>query len=271
MLDAIDRTSPIPLVHQLTQILREQIASGAFPPQSLFPTEEQLTNKYGVSRTTVRLALSSLVNEGIIYREQGRGTFVNAAPLTTEVRGNYLRKHVARDVRQVKSTSFIIESAGMVPSSKVIYFAAELPSEKVAQSLEIRREHAVWYFERVRFADDLPILLERVWIPQFLCPDLTEEHLKGSLWEYVSNTYGFEFQNASQVLRAISLSPADALLLDENQGAPALFVTGITYLKNGKPFEHENTIYNSEAMEFLIELSESSEYARIRKAEETLF
>lgn len=171
----------------------------------------------------------------------------------------------------MKSTSFIIESAGMHPTSKVICFSAERPSEEVARNLDIRIDHTVWYIERVRFADELPILIEKLWIPQFLCPDLSEEHLKGSLYKYLSSSYGFEFQSASQVLRAVSLSPSDAILLDENPGSPALFVTGITYLKSGKPFELENTVYNSEAMEFLIEIGESSEYARIRKSGDTPF
>jgi len=267
-LDSIDRTNPMPLVHQLTLLLREKIINGEYPPHSLFPTEEQLTAKFGVSRTTVRMALSNLVAEGIIYREQGRGTFVNPVKLSTNTKNKYLKKHVARDVGQVKSTTYIIKSAGMVPSSKVICFSAERPNDQVVQNLGIRKEHTVWYIERVRYADDLPVLLEKLWIPQFMCPDLTEEHLQGSLYEYLSKTYGYEFQSASQVLRAISLSSRDAMLLDLNEGSPALFITGVTYLKNGKPIEMENTIYNSEVMEFLIELGESSEYARIRKSEE---
>jgi len=260
----------MPLVHQLTLLLREKIVNGDYPPHSLFPTEEQLTAKYGVSRTTVRMALSNLVADGLIYREQGRGTFVNAGKLPAESKNKYLKKHVARDVGQVKSTTHIIESAGMVPSSKLIRFSAEQPNDRVAQNLGIRKEHTVWYVERVRYADDLPVLLERLWIPQFMCPELSEEHLKGSLYEYLSTAYGYEFQRASQVLRAILLSSEDALLLDLNEGSPALFITGVTYLKNGKPIEMENTIYNSEAVEFLIELGESSEYARIRRSGDAL-
>src|SRR5690554_3689421 len=75
--ERLDRYSPIPLIYQLSDILRDKIMKGEIKPNEPLPPEIELASSYGVSRTTVRLALAKLVNEGLIRREQGRGSFVN--------------------------------------------------------------------------------------------------------------------------------------------------------------------------------------------------
>ncbi len=73
----IDKDSPIPYYHQLKELLRHRIQAGVWPPGSQLPTEAEICRMFGVSRTTVRQALSELLHEGLIRRERGRGTFVN--------------------------------------------------------------------------------------------------------------------------------------------------------------------------------------------------
>jgi GntR family transcriptional regulator len=264
----LDRQSPIPLAYQLTTILRDMISSGEYPPHSLFPTEEQLTIKYDISRTTVRIALSNLVNEGLIYREQGRGTFVNVKRSNENQRnGLFGRGRVARDVVQIKSTTNIIRSAGMTPSTKLLRFIVEQPDETIVENLKIRPEHVVWYIERLRFADDIPVLLERVWVPQFMLPNITKEELEGSLFQVYTEKCGYKLSWAHQILRAVSLSAEDAEILGQEKGSPAMYVTGVTYLDDGRPIEMENSLFNSQITEFNVDLGESSEFARIRKTE----
>src|SRR5919205_4653418 len=70
------KSGPLPRYYQLKEIIREGIRSGAWPPGSLIPSERELCERYGISRMTARQSITELVNEGLLYREQGRGTFV---------------------------------------------------------------------------------------------------------------------------------------------------------------------------------------------------
>jgi GntR family transcriptional regulator len=94
----LDRNGNIPLVYQLGEAVRDKIVRGEYRLDQPIPTEEQLQKFYGVSRTTVRLALAKLVNEGYIRRQQGKGTYVNPRGLVTKGRP----KRLSRDMFGVK-------------------------------------------------------------------------------------------------------------------------------------------------------------------------
>ena len=142
----LDRNGDIPLVYQLGQAIRERIVAGEYRPGQPIPTEDQLQKFYGVSRTTVRLALAKLVNEGYIRRQQGKGTFVNPRGLVAKGK----TKPFSRDMFGVKSTTQIILSAGLKVRTEVLHFARELPSEEVAEKLGTNGKDPVLHFERVR-------------------------------------------------------------------------------------------------------------------------
>ena len=132
----LDRNGNIPLVYQLGQAIRDKILCGEYRLGEPIPTEDQLQKFYGVSRTTVRLALAKLVNEGYIRRQQGKGTYVNPKGLVTKGQP----KSLLRDMFGVKSTTQIIQSAGMKVRTEVLHFARELPSEESPESLGSMRK-----------------------------------------------------------------------------------------------------------------------------------
>src|SRR5260370_1519102 len=115
----LDRTGNIPLVYQLSEAIRDKIVRGEYSLGEPIPTEDQLQKYYGISRTTVRLALAKLVNEGYIRRQQGKGTYVNPQGLVTKRRP----KPLSRDMFGVKSTTQIIQSAGVEVRTEVRDFA----------------------------------------------------------------------------------------------------------------------------------------------------
>src|SRR6266478_9367325 len=145
----LDRKGNIPLVYQLGEAIRDKIVRGEYSLGEPIPTEDQLQKFYGVSRTTVRLALAKLVNEGYIRRQQGKGTYVNPRGLV--IKGK--PKPLSRDMFAVKSTTQIIQSAGMRARTEVLRFACALPGENVAEKLGINEKDPVLHFERVRYAD----------------------------------------------------------------------------------------------------------------------
>ena len=138
----LDRNGRIPLVYQLGEAIRDKIVRGEYGLGQPIPTEEQLEKFYGVSRITVRLALAKLVNEGYIRRQQGKGTYVNPQGLFTKGKS----KPLSLDMFGVKSTTQIIQSAGMKVRTEVLHFARELPSQNAAEKLGIKEKDPVLHF-----------------------------------------------------------------------------------------------------------------------------
>jgi GntR family transcriptional regulator len=255
----LDRNGSIPLVYQLGEAIRDKIVRGEYRLGQPIPTEEQLQKSYGVSRTTVRLALAKLVNEGYIRRQQGKGTYVNPQGLVT--RGK--PRPLSRDMFGVKSTTQIIQSAGMKVRTDVLFFARELPGVEVATKLGISEKESVLHFERVRYADDRPLVLEKSWIPAAQCPDLKRAEVKGSLYLILFKKYHHHVAASHQILRAVLASELDAPILDLQVGQPVMLVHGVTYLEDGRPIEAQESHFRAESIEFIIELGEYSRYARL--------
>src|SRR5260221_8161920 len=137
-----DRNGNIPLVYQLGEAIRDRIVREEYSLGEPIPTEDQLQKFYGVSRTTVRLALAKLVNEGYIRRQQGKGTFVNPRGLVAKGQP----KPFSRDVFGVKSTTQIILSAAVDRKNKGVYFSPVLSSGGVAEKLWVNEKKAVVHF-----------------------------------------------------------------------------------------------------------------------------
>ncbi len=255
----LDRNGNIPLVYQLGEAIRDKIVRREYIPGEPIPTEDRLQKFYGVSRTTVRLALAKLVNEGYIRRQQGKGTYVNPRGLVAKCKS----KAFSRDIFGVKSTTQIILSAEMKARTEVLHFGRELPSEDVAEKLGINEKDPVLHFERVRYADDKPLVLERSWIPAAQCPDLKREDIKGSLYLVLFKKYHHHIAAAHQSLRAILASKLDADILGLQIGEPVMLVHGVTYLDDGRAIEAQESHFRAESIEFIIELGEHSQYARL--------
>ena len=255
----LDRNGSVPLVYQLGEAIRDKIVRGDYGLGQPIPTEDQLEKFYGVSRTTVRLALAKLVNEGYIRRQQGKGTYVNPQGLVTIGKP----KTLSTDMFGVKSTTQIIQSAGMKVRTEVLYFTHELPGQDVAEKLGIKEKDPVLYFERVRYANDRPLVLEKSWIPAAECPDLKREDVKGSLYLVLFKKYHHHIAAAHQSLRAVLASELDARILDLQIGEPVMLVRGVTYLHDGRAIELQESHFRAESIEFIIELGEYSKYARL--------
>ncbi|MEN3185626.1 MAG: GntR family transcriptional regulator, partial [Atribacterota bacterium] len=169
----------VPLYQQLKNILKGQILSGVFKPGDSIPPEAELCRTYGVSRITVRQAVKSLVEEGFLYRKQGKGTFVTSPKLR-------------RRLPKLYSFSEDIMELGLKPSSKLLEQAIIEADEELVELLRLPpSDHRVNKLVRVRMANDEPILIERTLIPVYLCPDLLKEDLeKGSLYTILREKYG---------------------------------------------------------------------------------
>lgn len=251
----------VPLIYQLSEIFRSKIASGELQPNDPFPTEEQIVETYGVSRTTVRLALAKLVNEGFIRRKQGIGTFVNPKGMARPDEN----EPMPRDMYDVKSTTNILSSAGKTVTSKVLRYSISTGPDRVVEMLDVANDDLLVHFERVRLADGSPVVVEKIWMPHGICPDLSEKDVHGSVYKVLSDRYGLNVTAAHQALRATVADEELASMLDVAVGFPLMLVSGVSYTDEGRPVEVEESYFRSDKMEFIIELGRLSTYARLIK------
>lgn len=239
----IQRTRPVPLYYQLEEILSQRIDSGELKPSELIPSEAELQQQYGVSRTTVRQAIARLVRAGRLRTVQGKGTFV------TEPK-------VEEKVGTITSLSEELLARNIGPSSRILDLVRTLPSAKVADLLQVGRDQDVVRLERLRFADGEPLGVSTAYLPSILVPGLVEKGLATeSLYETLESEYGIVLDEADEVVSASAALDREGQLLDIPVGAPVLLVTRTTYSNDGNPVEHSRTVFRADRYRY---------YARLR-------
>ncbi|MGB9669507.1 MAG: GntR family transcriptional regulator, partial [Anaerolineales bacterium] len=140
---------PIPKHYQLSQLIRQQILEGTLAPGSKIPGENQLCQQYQLSRGTVRKAISTLVNEGLLRTEQGHGTYVVEQPWRSRyfLALNQFNEEMIRHQRQPKT---ILLERKLIAATK-----------EISEHLQIPLKSAVIYIARLRLANETPILYEK--------------------------------------------------------------------------------------------------------------
>ncbi len=143
----LEKGSQNPLYQQLMQRLKNDVTSGAYPAGGRIPSEQTLCETYGVSRVTVRKAMLDLVQEGLLVRRQGKGTFVADARLT-------------RDLQHITSFSDACAGQGRTASSRVIDLRRETARPEDVERLKVPEDAEVIELCRLRLCDGEPVMLE---------------------------------------------------------------------------------------------------------------
>jgi len=218
--------------------LREAIQAGEYKPGDRIPSEHELMAKFGVSRATVRKAISELVLEGWLHRVQGRGTFV-------------ARPKFRQTLSRLTSFTEDMLMLGLTPRTKLLSLRIEKANPEVAERLAIRPNDSIIYIERLRFANDEPMALNISVLPYHLVPGLESQDLeKKSLYEILERHYGLILSRAEQTLEPTLASLENARLLAVKAGAPLLLVEGVVYLKNNTPIEWLRIWYRGDRYKF---------------------
>ncbi|MFJ5964468.1 GntR family transcriptional regulator [Bacillus sp. NPDC093026] len=229
----IDKQSPIPMYHQIMENLKKQIENGTLAPDTLIPSEREYAERFGISRMTVRQALSNLVNEGYLYRQKGKGTFVN-------------RKKFEQTLQGLTSFTEDMRQRGLKASSQLLDFNKITCPEHLLSVLQLSDSDFLYEFKRIRLANDEPMAIETSYIPEKFAGSLTKEHLTGSLYEYMENNTGLAIAHAKQELEANVATKAEAHLLSISTGAPVLSIARTTYFQNDLPFEYVLSVYRGD-------------------------
>lgn len=229
-----------PLYQQLNAYLRQLIDSGECPVGSKFLTERQLCERFGVSRATSNKALSNLVSEGLLEFRKGVGTFVRGRALDYNLRAlvSFTEKALA---------------AGKKPGTEIIEFrsvAARDILDDVPALLQVSPDDPLYYMERLRCADGLPVILEKRYVVAGFCPDLQREDITGSLYRIWAERYHLTIEGADERIRAVNARGADARALKLRDGAAAMLIQSVGYLAGQRPLWSERTLYRGDSYEF---------------------
>ena len=218
------RAEGVPIYIQIRESLRTEIISGNLKRGEQLPSENELAARYSVSRMTIRQSIEELVDEGLLYRRHGVGTFV-AFP------------HLQRD--HTKLTSFFdkAENEGVKVQAKLLSLEVIPATPKVAEALDIPAGSRVIRVKTLRYADGAPITVHDAHIPHKLFPNLVNENLEVQhLWTLFEKA-GYRVKRAVQRLEAREASEEVAHLMKIKAGAPVLFKERTVYADDGTPVE----------------------------------
>jgi GntR family transcriptional regulator len=238
----LDKRSHLPLHQQLKAAIEERIASGEWLPGTQVPSERELCEQYGISRITVRQALTALVMEGRLIRTQGRGTFV-ASP------------RIEQQLTQLTGFTQDMRARGKRPSARVLEAGSMSALPLIARVLKIEVGESVIMLKRLRLADGEPVAIEIAYLPENRCRGLLKEMLATrSLYDILTRKYDLKPARAMQQMEAIACPAAEAKLLGTRRGAPVLHIHRTTYDREGRPFELVESFYRGDRYTFYAEL-----------------
>jgi GntR family transcriptional regulator len=214
----------VSLYIQIREALREQIKRGDLKPGQRLPSEDEVAAQFGVSRMTARQGISDLIDEGLLYRRRGIGTFV-------------AQSHVERDHNRL--TSFFDTTRAEDSEFDFRLLCREVVPAKlmVAKALMLQEGEPAIRIKTLRLADGVPVTMHDEYVPYKLCPALLQEDLScRSAWQ-ILEAYGYKVRNAVQVVEAKPADGETAKLLEMNEGAPILYKQRTILAEDGTPLE----------------------------------
>ncbi len=216
----IDRSNPLKLYLQLSEILKKRIESNEWKVGNQIPTEDELCKIYNVSRATVRSAISELVKDGYLLKLQGKGTFV-------------VKKVVADKLLMVTNFDETMLEMSENMKTSVLAQTTVMPLDDLAEKLAITPDKHLIYLKRARFVKDILILIQESYIPHFLCPDLLKENIeKLSLFEFFEKKTSFHITHVKSSFEITLLNAEEAKLFEYPIKTPALMLTQHFYSGN---------------------------------------
>ncbi|TFI58970.1 GntR family transcriptional regulator [Sphingomonas parva] len=238
---SLRKHDPQPLYLQLQKLVRDAIKTDLVGEGEAIPTERDLAEEFDVSRITVRKAIDGLVDEGLLSRRRGAGTFV-------------IGRRVVKSFSKLSSFSEDMRSRGRNPHSVWVGRSAGAVTPEEALSLGLSPGTMVYRFSRIRYADGESMALEQSTIPAYCLesPDAVQD----SLYEALERT-GHRPVRALQRLRAVAFTAEQAEALGVATGASGLFIERIGFLADGRAAEFTQSHYRGDSYDVVAELHDT--------------
>jgi GntR family transcriptional regulator len=235
----------IPLYQQLADIIRNSIVSGELKFGDKIPTEVELSEKYNVSRITVRTAISELVELGFLVKKQGKGTFVS-------------RPKVQRKIEHLSSFTAACEVSGLKVTNEIIKREVIEPELDDKKDLELDDDDKVIYIQRLRYAGGEPLMLENNYFSFNRFNFLLKEDLSGSLYDLLRKKYDInpsDSLNSGTDRTTIEIAKAmdeESVLLKVQNGEPLFYIKTVIYDDKNRPVHIGKQYIIGERYKFVI-------------------
>ncbi|MDR1605658.1 MAG: GntR family transcriptional regulator [Streptococcaceae bacterium] len=226
---------------QIHDEIKHRVETGSYKVGQRLPSERTMAEMFGVSRMTLRQAVTSLVEEGILTRHIGSGTFVASDRVREKMRG---------------TTSFteIIKNLGKIPSSKVLTYQKTNANEVECDKLGLKKGAQIIRMERIRYADNLPICYEVASIPYRLIEDFAKDDIANHFYDTLASA-GKKIGRSEQIISARVVNKEIANFLSIKTNSAILALTQVSYFANPEetPFEYVLSQYVGDRFEFYLE------------------
>ena len=242
--DSINRRSKIPFYQQLYEIVRGKIVRGDWKPGDMMPPESELIEQYQVSRNTVRQVLDLLVQEGLIYRQRGRGTFI---------------AHPTLEQTMLRIISFTedMQQRNFIPGTEILSSKIIPAPIEIAGKLRVGEGEDLAVIERLRFADGEPMSIEKSFLVHRYCPNILRyDYARNPLRQVLERDYRIRLTHARQVIRAIIASVELAELLEIQMPSPLLFIERVSFSQDTLPIEYLEIFYRADRYSLYNELQD---------------
>jgi len=242
----LDRAAALPLYAQLKDALFAEIRDGGLQPGDRFPSEAAISDRYRVSRATVRQAMADLEAGGVIQKVQGRGSFVAAPKI--------------RHVPLLTSFTELASSQGFAPSHRVLTSAVEDAPADAAAELGLEAGAPCRFLRRLFLADGSAVGLAETWLPldalrghdDLFDPDRLDQ---GSMYEALqSEPIGLVLDHAVETISPGVVDAGSAELLGCKRGAPVLVIRRLTFTPDGRAVDSTRLVFVGDRYEYRVEL-----------------
>lgn len=229
-----------PIYKQIADFFRAQINEGKLLPDDSLPSELEITRMYGISRMTARKAIDVLVNEGLVMRMAGKGTFVTDSK-------------VSFSPSTLFSFSKNMNNLGYKVHSHILDRKIEKASTKIANALEIEVEQPVVFIKRLRFANDEPVSIDMTYLSAKRFERIVEIDLESKpMSELMEDILGLRIINSVDYAEAVICSKDESKLLEVPEGTPLLLISGISYDEKLNPQRFAKALYRSDRFRFAV-------------------
>jgi GntR family transcriptional regulator len=241
--EIINGRSSTPKYVQLGEWLRGMIEKGRYSLGGRIPSEIKLSHMFGINRNTVRQAIFKLVEEGLLTKINGVGTFVSSN----------VNNKVTYPLKNITSLSYEFTKLGIKSKTVLVSKKIVVPPDDLSEKLMLGKDRRAIQIKRVRYGNGMPLVLERSYYSYKEFKKILSMDIPDSLYSTLVKTFGATLDHSIQTLMAVALPDKDAMMLGVEPGFPATLQESIIYDVNNIVVEVLHSCYRGDKFVFKVE------------------